>query len=209
MKKSAISLLVVVLVFSACTRIKLVTVDSTNVANKNNTFIFSNDTVSVKYDFWASGGGMNFEIINNTNKPLYFDWKKSAFLPNNKMMSYWKDETNTVSTGTSSYYYGFSTASGKSKSIRKERIGVVPPKASITSHIYTIVPKTQTAPKVGNYSYDNSPLKFRNYLVMSFTESFSDQEFYLDNEFFIKEVKSITDTKKDKFKSSTAFWAPK
>ena len=88
--------------FVSCAQTRVATVSSENVPKLNNELVFENDTVKITYDFWAKNGIMSFNIYNNFNEPVYFDWKKSAFIPNNKMISYWRDETNTVGTTSAS-----------------------------------------------------------------------------------------------------------
>jgi hypothetical protein len=80
---------------------------SWNKINRNcdTIFVFENDSIKITYNFWAKNGAMAFDFYNKLNIPLYFDWKKSAFIPNDKMVSYWQDETNTTGNSSSSAYY--------------------------------------------------------------------------------------------------------
>lgn len=194
--------------FLSCAKVKLISTSSNNVELNDGSFVFENDTVKVKYNFWAHKGVMNFEIINKTNRTIYFDWKKSAFLPKNIMMSYWQDETNTVSESTSFYYYRLPIASNssKSKSVRKERVGVVPPKAIISNSLYILTPGKTPEFKKGNYNSGNTPFAFRNYLTMSFDEDFKSSEFTIDNDFYVSSIEVVKDAKKLKYKSGNKFW---
>ena len=112
--------------------------------------------------------GYNVDIYNKTNEPIYFDWKNSAFIPNDQMVSYWQDVTNTVGVSSSSsswLYAGMISSRGVSKSVRQERIGVIPPHSLITKNDFRLVKDYADLPKPGNYSESNSFLNFRNYLI--------------------------------------------
>jgi len=172
--------------------------------------VFENDTIRVSYNFWAKNGAMSFDLYNKLNIPLYFDWKKSAFIPNDKMMSYWQDETNTTGSSSSSAYYLYGGVIGgsnrsKSKSIRQERIGVIPPHALISNNKYTLVlPKTDLL--VQEYNLSNTPLRFRNYLAVSTSEQFDKDVFFIDNDFFVSNVKKIKKSKIKASQISSAFY---
>ena len=189
------------LILSSCVSYKIVTVSSDSEDLKNN-LVFENDTIRINYNFWGKNGLASFDIYNKLNIPIYLDWKKSAFIPNDKMMSYWQDETNTSSsTLYSSYdYWGIFSgkANTKSKSIRQERIGVILPNSIITTNKYSLIPMNTTLP-IQNYNLTSTPLRFRNYLVVSTSEQFDKNVFYVDNSFF---VSSVMKTKESKYKSA-------
>src|SRR5437868_5733707 len=134
--KNLFPLMSLIFAVYSCTPAKLATVSSENVPLKNSVFVFENDTIKITYHFWADNGIMNFNIYNKINEPIYFDWKNSAFIPNDQMVSYWQDITNTVgsSSTSSSWLYGsaLSSSRGQSKSVHQERIGVIPPHSLIT-----------------------------------------------------------------------------
>jgi hypothetical protein len=195
---------------SSCTYYKVASVTSDKVKQINNSVVFENDSIKVTYNFWAKNGTMTFDIYNKLSIPIYFDWKKSAFIPNDKMMSYWQDETNTMGVSASSAYFlygGGITASSKtkSKSIRQERVGVVPPRSLITSHKYSLVlPKTKWAAQ--SYTISDTPLRFRNYLAISPFEQFDKDVFYIDNDFFVSNVRKVKKTKIAAAKSADSFY---
>ena len=194
--KNTFGVLFISLFLTSCAVNKVATVSSDNLQLVKNGLVFENDTLKITYKFWAKNGAMTFDIYNKTNLPLFFDWKKSAFIPNDKMMSYWQDETNTEGNSKSSAYYlngGVAAASSrsKSKSIRQERVGVVPPRSLITSNKYSLVLPSQNFVTDITYNNNNSPLRFRNYLAVSSTEQFDKDVFYVDNSFFVTIVKKV------------------
>lgn len=197
---------------ASCSYYRVASISSDKTRQINNGVVFENDTIKVTYNFWAKNGAMSFDIYNKLNIPLYFDWKKSAFIPNDKMMSYWQDETNTIGTSSSSAYYLYGGAIGgssksKSKSIRQERVGVVPPRSLITSNKYSLVP-AKTALPVQSYNISNTPLRFRSYLAVSTSEQFDKEVFYIDNDFFVSSVKKVKQSKITAAQSSGAFYVP-
>ncbi len=198
------------LLFISCSQYKIASVASNNTQTISNKLVFENDTIKVTYSFWAKNGVMAFDLYNKLNIPLYFDWKKSAFIPNDKMMSYWQDVTNTTGISSSSAYYLYGgVISGnnktKSKSIREERVGVIPPRSLISNNKYSLVlPKTNFS--VQSYDFGNTPLRFRNYLAVSTSEQFDKNVFYIDNDFFVSSVKKIKYSKLKSAEIGSAFY---
>jgi hypothetical protein len=185
-----------------CNTSKVVTISSDQIPLTSKGLVFENDTVRITYKFWGNRGSMTYDVYNKLNVPLFFDWKTSAYIKNDKMNSYWRDETNTNSSGVTAYGYGMSSNSSKAKSIHEERIGVTPPHSAITHKGYSLInPKSDLAISP-SYTKDNSPLVFRNYLVMSTNEKFEGTIFYVDNSFF---VSSVIKASKNKCTHSEAF----
>lgn len=149
---------------------------------------------------------MKFDIYNKLSTPLYVDWKTSAFIPNDKMVSYWRDETNTTSVSSAYYYYGAATSSAKMKAVRMERIGVIPPQSMITQSSYTLVKKTDKLPEQGSFIKSNSPLRFRSYVMLSGNEKFEGKIAAIDNSFYVSSIKKSNSDKYKKAKSQTWFY---
>lgn len=109
---------------------------------------------------------------------------------------------------------GYSVSSGvqvaTSSTVKPERITFIPPKSKFSKSsfyllpvcyyksdkfISTVVPrndnpKKKTTVLSENFSFDDSPLRFRNYLAFSFSEN-SQQQFFVDNEFYLTSVKEM------------------
>ncbi|MEO6832304.1 MAG: hypothetical protein ABI378_07855 [Chitinophagaceae bacterium] len=210
MIKRFLPLVFLAFLLTSCEFYKVASITSDTTKEINNSVVFENDTIKVTYNFWALNGLMLFDIYNKINVPIYLDWKKSAFIVNDKMMSYWQDETNTVGVASSSAYYLYGGGVGgssrsKSKSVREERVGVVPPHSYITSSKYSLVPQRTTLP-VQTFNVVTSPLQFRNYLAVSTSEQFDKNVFYIDNGFFVSNVKKVRIGKIRSAQSSAAFY---
>ncbi|HQV38427.1 MAG: hypothetical protein IPL81_01945 [Flavobacteriales bacterium] len=95
--------LMVLLLLSGCSKtyMQIFDTEAKNVPNINDQWVYENDTVSIIYSFWASGGAMSFAIYNKTDRPLFIDWKNSALIINDQKLSYWIDRTVISSSGTS------------------------------------------------------------------------------------------------------------
>lgn len=206
--KKLLAYVAIIIAFYSCTAAKVLTVSSENVPLKNSTFVSENEMVKITYHFWADNGIMNFDIYNKTNEPIYFDWKNSAFIPNDQMVSYWQDVTNTIGVSSNSsawLYSGVIGSRGVSKSVRQERIGVIPPHSLITKNDFRLVKSYANLPSPGNYSESNSFLNFRNYLMFSTNEKFEGEAHTIDNKFFISNIKLIKYNKKEDYKSQNSF----
>ena len=101
--------------------------------------------------------------------------------------------------------------STNSSTIKPERITFIPPKSNCFRSQFYLLPITyydlkfdsksittqrnddpskQTVVYYQDFTYDNTPLRFRNYLSFSFSEN-SQQFFYVDNEFYLISVKEM------------------
>ena len=99
-----------------------------------------------------------------------------------------------------------------STSVIDERISFIPPQSYLNKSQFLILPggyfeldinskfdevPSLISPKLKakiyyqNFNLKNNPLKFRNFLSFSITENFQ-EEFYVDNAFFIKSVKEMS-----------------
>lgn len=199
-------IVLLILIYSCTPSSKLITVSSTNVPLQNSKFVFENDTLRISYNFWAENGIMSFDIYNKTSYPIYFDWKNSSFIPNSQMVSYWQDVTNTSSDAISSWISGSKFGRSVSKSVRQERIGVIPPHAQITRSDFRLIKNKDLIPKPGDYSEKQSFLDFRNYLTFSANEKFEGKVSTVDNEFYASSIKTVKYKDKDRYNSPNMFF---
>ena len=86
--------LFLIVLFSSCVPCKLITISSDNIPLKSKGYEYENDSIRINYRFWGAKGKMEFDIFNKTDVTLYLDWKISAYIPNDKMVSYYDDLTN-------------------------------------------------------------------------------------------------------------------
>jgi hypothetical protein len=144
------------LLLSGCKYAQLIYVSPSknNVKDIGEVFVCENDTVAVKYYFWANRGIMAFSVFNKLDIPIYIDWKKSSFIDKNKKKDYYQEkETKNSATVSVDYAYHnvfdwsrfFGTAVvggsiGSEVSIKEERITFIPPKSYIIRNDFNIVP---------------------------------------------------------------------
>lgn len=190
---------------------------NTKLDDKSN-FVYENDTLKITYTFWSRGGVLGFAIYNKLEKPIYIDWRNSSFIFNGDKINYWIDEMQTKSIGASgTYLYKennpflpsvITNTASSSTTTKPERITFIPPKSNyyryqfaLTDrpfHLLNIGGYNDTIYKNGNvhemlekiFSYDNSPLKFRNYIAYTLTEN-STQLSFIDNEFYLSKVTEV------------------
>jgi len=208
MKSAFILSLFLIVIFSSCVPCKLITISSDNIPLKLKGYEFENDSIRINYRFWGAKGKMEFDIYNKTDITLYFDWKISAYIPNDKMVSYYDDLTNLEGV-----YYTYRQArssrmnTAKNLAKQQERIAVVPPHSLITNCQYKLVKKYIEVGPNGNFNNINSPLRFRNYLTLSTNEKFEGQISTIDNDFFISNIKKVSFNRANFYKSPTTFYA--
>lgn len=201
--------LLLILVIYSCVSMKVAQVEADNLKQSSSGYVFENDSLRITYRFWNMNGRMQYDIYNKLNKPLYIDWKTSAYIPNDRMISYWRDETNMESV-SSAYYWGAGIASGsaKAKAVRMERIAVMPPRSMITQNSFRILKSHTDIPTSGQFNQDNSPFKFRNYVTISDNEKFEGKTSSITNEFYVSSVKKVRKSKmkKDERAFYTILW---
>ena len=208
MKSAFILSLFLIVIFSSCVPCKLITISSDNIPLKLKGYEFENDSIRINYRFWGAKGKMEFDIYNKTYIILYFDWKISAYIPNDKMVSYYDDLTNLEGV-----YYTYRQArssrmnTAKNLAKQQERIAVVPPHSLITNCQYKLVKKYIEVGPNGNFNNINSPLRFRNYLTLSTNEKFEGKISTIDNDFFISNIKKVSFNRANFYKSPTTFYA--
>jgi hypothetical protein len=197
-----------ILLLSSCVPCKLITVSSESIPLRLKGYEFENDRIRISYRFWGAKGKMEFDVYNKTDVTLYFDWKISAFIPNDKMISYYEDLTNIEGVN---YTYRQSRSSGtnvaKSATKHQDRIGVVPPHSLITNSQYKLVKKYVEVGQNGIFDHNNTPLRFRNFLTLSTNEKFEGKVSTIDNNFFVSKIKKVYFNKTGLYKGPTTFYA--
>jgi len=193
--------LLLLALLASCTCTEVIQTKSTNNLpfNRSEGYTYENDTIIVRYSFWANYGVMGMSIYNKLNKPIYIDWGNSALIENGNTLNFWKDQTQSISNTTSLGYgkYNNTAAVGINKSqtnttvYRPTRVMSIPPKSQVNEgglHICSDV--FNFYPKPGNYDYDLTPIKFRSYIVLSTDQDIKTQ-FYVDQEFYVSDAKYI------------------
>lgn len=99
--------IVLATLLSSCTKeyIQIFDTTATNATVSEGLWVYETDSIKVTYEFWASKGVMSFSVFNKLSKPIYVDWKNSAFIHNGNKLDYWADQQHTSMI---SYYQGYS-----------------------------------------------------------------------------------------------------
>ncbi|MDD2198260.1 MAG: hypothetical protein PHF99_12205 [Bacteroidales bacterium] len=92
------SFLIVVLSLTSCKTkyYQVTTIDSNHV---DKSFNFSDDIISLDFDFWSYGGKLDFTITNISNNPIFIDWEHSNFIFNGYSYDYYQGRKTIESLG--------------------------------------------------------------------------------------------------------------
>lgn len=204
--------LLLVLTITACKTYQIATVKSRDVSLISDKYSYANDTLAINYQFWQQNGSMNFEIYNKTDQPIYINWKNSAYIDNGEKKAYWVDGSQSQFYGTSNNIgFGVSTGRGKTITVKDEQVTSIPPHSRIKKSTFILYPniKVPIASKKlkTGMTFDrlSSPIKFRNYIAYSATETFNATTF-LDNDFYVSSLRLTKGGKLDTYKSPSNFF---
>lgn len=199
--------IILLILFYSCSVSKLAKVESDKGQPTSQGYVYENDTIKITYHFWSNKGSMLFDVYNKLNVPLYIDWKTSAFIWNDKMYPYWADAaiTNTGTVYSPFKYYSGGVSVSNSKSVHPERITVVAPKSMSQKRSWTLC-DTYNDFAEGIYNNNTSPVKFRNYLIVSTNEKFDANVSTIDQHFYVSSVKKMKASKIPDFATDNAFY---
>jgi hypothetical protein len=214
MTKNLLLLFIGLSLFGCKSYVQVFETKANNVKTIDETYVYENDSLKITYNFWREKGLMQFELYNKLNVPLYIDWRKSSYIDNSVKLNYWEDVERTNALFSSYYYYssfyprGRSGGASTATTTKAERITFIPPKSKYNRSEFYILPSSftvlnknspyiETALREGSnkttkvyykeYTKENAPRVFRNFLTFSLTEDFH-TEFYVDNEFYISKI---------------------
>ena len=133
--------LFILLTMQSCKIVQVTTVTPFEKSKMLAGSVFSNDTLTVSYDFWVQNGIMRFSIENNSEQPVFINWKNSAFIRNGNKMNYWNDDQITQTSSAAVHWgYGIYSGASKSKTSRKEQITSIPPHSKIERFTFYLQP---------------------------------------------------------------------
>ena len=207
-------LVVCIAALSACSpTAQLVTLRGNNVKAAAEGLVLDNDSLTLRYNFSSERGQMAMTLVNKLDRPLYVDWKRSAFIIGQDKIDYWHDVAS-VDLSTSTYggrYSRYSIGSVNGTITKDDQVGFIPPKTRLDKRQFIVMPSgtlqlsgkpeivqqqdywhpTRKKPlliNVYNYAADQSPLQFRNYLTLSTDKDFK-TEFIIDTKFWASDVR--------------------
>lgn len=206
-------LLVILAFLSACNPVYQSLTLSSDVVrlDSDQSFKFENDTLRVLYDFQSMNGALRFRIYNKLSKPLYINWKESAFILDDQFSTYWLDEYVTNGYVYNKYFdwEGYFRLRGPyifAVAHRQDPVSFIPPASELAQFEYIVKPGSAYNPvrlkslaepngvleekKKMQYRFEKerTPLKFRNYLTFSLDEAGS-KKFAFTHTFWVSEVK--------------------
>ena len=133
---------------------------SKNILKNGERYIYKGDSLEVIYSFWADGGIMAFMVLNNSQKPVYIDWTKSAYVDPKTTLNYYPvNRTGAeISPATEIYktsedwYRLFSSYiltgyTGAESGLVEEPITMLPGKSYLFRGCYRLLPNTRLSVK--------------------------------------------------------------
>lgn len=175
------------------------------VQNENKEFYIENDSVKITYSFRGWRVPLFISVNNKLGQPVQIDWSRSAFILNNRPVSYHTREfliTGDVRVDSSSRTYNGQV---KGRVTADEAMQFLPPNTSIARNFPVLPSETWSydkfikAERVSEkkergkifkykklaFSAAASPLVFRSYLTLIYPEG---KEMHLDHHFYVSEV---------------------
>ncbi len=215
MKPYLFTLLALVLLSGCMRKVQLVTLSGSNTKTDLTGLVLDNDTLTLRYSFSSERGRMVVSLVNKLNRPLYVDWKRSAFIIGQDQFAYWQDVSDVSLSNWNSQYGRYSIGSAVGTISKADQIGFVSPGTRLDKQRFVLVPRDQSGllmsgpftvvkeiPRwdssrkepidvnVYTYSAEQSPLQFRNYLTLSTDKDFS-SEFTIDTKFWASDVRIL------------------
>ena len=206
---STLILPALLLAFSSCRTYQYFTLDSPEVPKNNKGELhWENDTLRLEYGYAGEGGPVWMSIHNKTDKPLYINWKKSAFIENGNATSLYNSKIQVA--GSFDATRGWTSTSGNiaSSFTLPDGMDFIPPGSRIGKDLNVIVKsspvsneklsgvpqrlKTGTYAGAGSYtmySFDPaaSPLQFKSYLTFVLGDN-NATEFAVRHSFYAQSV---------------------
>ncbi len=211
MPRSIILLFIAIMAFSCNPYIQVVEVKSNQLMlNEQKELVFENDTLRIRYDFFSENGHIKFSVLNKLKKPLYINWKESAFIKGTDFLPYWQDQY--VANGYMyrkwfdwDAYFNLIGSYTYSVAKRDEQIAFLPPGTELYQFEFMARPDAFGSLNKGSreeikankgkktigvkhqFKEEESPLRFRNYLTFS-TDADCKSTFVFDTNFWVNEV---------------------
>ncbi|MBP1638764.1 MAG: hypothetical protein H6Q17_347 [Bacteroidetes bacterium] len=203
-------LLCFAVLLGSCTQYQYITLDSNIYHQDQQSFVWENDTVKIRYIFSGYNCPLTVQVYNKMNQPLYVDWKKSAVVyGDGSRWSLWNDDsyinTSTTNSAVRVRNNTYSSSSTDGVIQKREQISFIPPNSyvsvrplAIVNGFFKSLPQNlrekvtfgdEGNTKVDKYSFtqENTPFTFRCFLTLSINDNFSNVT-YIDKPFWVSEV---------------------
>lgn len=184
---------------------------SKDLSIKNDCYYTESDGIAFYFSNWGENGLLQIMVINNSDKPIYIDWKKSILFENDNRKNLWEDKTiinttgtsNSISTNILNPFVSFQKSNFQSISVVKndEQITFIPQNSAITKTTcalsYNLIKMITMSVNLDSqscnrniiygfeeYNENNSPLTNRIFITYSKNQDFSDEK-YIDKKIFV------------------------
>lgn len=212
MKKTFLLFFAVLL--ASCTQYQYITLDSNVYRQDQQSFIWENDTVRIRYIFSGNNCPLTVQVYNKMTQPLYVDWKKSAIVyGDGSRLSLWNDQVNVSSTtvGGSVRVGHITMGSAQTSGMidKREQISFIPPNSYVSVRPLAIISNfirplplelkqrvsfgDESNTKVDKYNFtpENTPFTFRCFLTLATNDNFSNS-IYIDQPFWVSGIMQTT-----------------
>ena len=168
--------------------------------NKENEFVFENDSVRINYEFSGQNFRVKYNIFNKLNKPLYINWDNSSVAINDEEYydAYYDQPINIIAP--------FSYLNVQSNILIDKPIEI----SAIDTLINMGLQAKANDETWKRYAFSDeiSPVFFINILSLSYSNNM-DSPVYLENSFWVSELYQ-TNTRNDTLtKNSNRFYLKK
>jgi hypothetical protein len=218
--KNLFILSALLLILTSCSKYQINVISSNNITKDPETgkFTDENDSVKITYSFFGRNAPINLDVYNKLNEPLYIDWQRSAFITNDKAVSYDNDNVRITGgvSGTSVGDKNISFSSGNidATAALPKNVVFIPPHTHVSNTLleatnqfinaefYGVTKKSEipsanffgTSPvKIGEFTSETSPLNFNSYLTLYTLNGNIPQYTAYKHGFFISKVISTND----------------
>jgi hypothetical protein len=213
------------LLLTACSKYQVNMISSADLIKdpETGTFTRENDSIKITYSFAGRNAPINLDVFNKLNQPLYIDWQRSAFIMDDKAVSYANNQVriNGEIAGASigNKQVNFSNANIDAVATLPNNVVFIPPHAHVNntlmeanSQFFETIPEELFVKKqekcsvndntasvqVAEFAESMSPFKFKSYLTLYTLTNNNPKYMAYSNGFFIsKTIK--TNSKPDNF----------
>jgi hypothetical protein len=157
---TALSLISMIIAFSACTTYQYVGFDSTQLQkDKQQLLADDNDSMHIAYSFSGAGGNVAVTVLNKTSQPLYLDWTRCSLIRNGQSFSLRRRDIEMIPPQTS--------ISDVMLNLNEEGGGIPRLLIPDTAHSrrYHYADGSYVRYKEADYSEQASPIKLKSYLT--------------------------------------------
>ena len=188
--------------FSACNPVAYQVIETKMITSQSQTELptFENSEIKVDYNFLGGDNEMYYRLYNKGTEPIFIDLDRSHLIVNGQSFDYYQDseQIKTIKTASTNFFNYAANTSQFESTVRSKmkKTMQIPPKSFIVVSGPQIVSgrifdcdlrKVKSKPVTKEYTQDNTPLVFRNFLTYSFSKDFKSDK-SIDNAFYAEKI---------------------